>query len=291
MSQFLAVIDPPEVLTCQSLSGNLWRGSPSPSCSRVQASNRTPTVNTVVISCLGDVGVAVDHRYQITGVVEGGAADKSGRLRVGDILLRVNGTCTAALEYERIVSLLRSVDGILELKIMASRGSITDTASDGISEGAAPEAALSSLSSELQPAGTDHSKGLGLVKSKVLAFDLPSPTSGIQSNGACLQTSRSHSHMPRRAQSIAVDGRPSSPLLRRSFVQLRNWQSDKRVTDTLHCRQQSVSSYYAAVYVVVWLFLEFAICIAAVEQVFLVFYLVGFTASVSLILPSWVYSH
>ena len=49
--------------------------------------------------------------------------------------------------------------------------------------------------------------------------------------------------MPRRAMSLANDGRPGSPLARRSYVQLKNWSTEKRMTDTLHSRVKSVSRW------------------------------------------------
>ena len=236
VANFLAIIDPPEATTCRSLAGAKWTSSPT---QRV-AGNRMPSLNTVVISGIGDVGVTVDRHCQITRLVRGGAADKSGRLHVGDILLRVNGTCTAALEYDRVVKSLHSIDGTLELKIMSSSVSITDAASEGMSKGAAPEPSAAETASSPGPQTADNEDRKGVVKSKTLSFDLPSPDSGVQ-NGGELQKRHTGHMLSGRSQSIAVDGRPGSPILRRTFVQLKNWQSEKRSTDTLHCRQQSVS--------------------------------------------------
>jgi hypothetical protein len=226
MAAFLAIIDSPETTTCGSLAGQKKKRSVA---QRV-AGNRIPRprVNTVVISGIGDVGVVIDRHCQITGLVRGGAADKSGRLHVGDILLRVNGTCTAALEYNRVVKSLRNIDGTLELKIMSSTVSVTDAASEGMNRGADPEQSTTEAASSPGPRVD--------VKSKTLTFDVPSPASEIQ-NGGQLQ----NKHSGRRSQ---VDGRPGSPIQRRSFVQLRNWQTEKRSTDTLHCRQQMVHETY-----------------------------------------------
>lgn len=211
MSNFLAIVDPPKSPPCHDVPTGRQRS--------ISARQRNPTLNTVMISCFGDVGVAVDRRYQITKLTQGGAADKSGRLQVGDTLLRVNGTCTAALEYERIVSLLRSVNGNLELKVMASESLVFDAAAKGFNEGAVREEA--------------SGRQEGLRKTRTVAFDMPDDGGGDSRR-------RTESRLM-RSQTIAADGRPSGTLARRNFVQLRNWQADRRYTDTLHSRQFTVS--------------------------------------------------
>uniref|UniRef100_A0A3P8VH42 PDZ domain-containing protein n=1 Tax=Cynoglossus semilaevis TaxID=244447 RepID=A0A3P8VH42_CYNSE len=50
----------------------------------------------------------------------GGAAEQDGRLRVGDILLEVNGVIVSGLSHSKVVDILRKAEGTYEF--MARRG-------------------------------------------------------------------------------------------------------------------------------------------------------------------------
>ena len=82
----------------------------------------TTSIGGVVnLSCHGaNVGLTLDRRtFKITSIEPSSAAGKSDLVHVGDVVLRVNGHCTAALEYERVVDLLANVAaGRIDLKIM-----------------------------------------------------------------------------------------------------------------------------------------------------------------------------
>ncbi|XP_065830378.1 nitric oxide synthase, inducible-like [Oscarella lobularis] len=176
----------------------------------------TTSIGGVVnLSCHGaNVGLTLDRRtFKITSIEPSSAAGKSDLVHVGDVVLRVNGHCTAALEYERVVDLLANVAaGRIDLKIMRN----------------VPKAEpATSLEYNIPPlwVESDHRHNHGEMNGQA-----PSASGGGGGGG----------RMPRRAMSLANDGRPGSPLARRSYVQLKNWSTEKRMTDTLHSRVKSV---------------------------------------------------
>ncbi|KAG7511607.1 tyrosine-protein phosphatase non-receptor type 13-like [Solea senegalensis] len=63
------------------------------------------------------VGGTNGSMLRVKEICSGGVAEQDGRLRVGDILLEVNGVIVSGLSYSKVVDILRKAEGTVQLTI------------------------------------------------------------------------------------------------------------------------------------------------------------------------------
>ncbi|KAM3862683.1 LOW QUALITY PROTEIN: tyrosine-protein phosphatase non-receptor type 13 [Diretmus argenteus] len=63
------------------------------------------------------VGGTNGSMLRVKDICSGGVAEQDGRLRVGDILLEVNGVIVSGLSYSKVVDILRKAEGTVQLTI------------------------------------------------------------------------------------------------------------------------------------------------------------------------------
>uniref|UniRef100_A0A3B4ASW9 Uncharacterized protein n=1 Tax=Periophthalmus magnuspinnatus TaxID=409849 RepID=A0A3B4ASW9_9GOBI len=66
---------------------------------------------------VGNQHVPGDNSIYVTKVIEGGAAQKDGRLQIGDKLIAVNGTCLEEVSHEEAVAALKSTPDVVYLRV------------------------------------------------------------------------------------------------------------------------------------------------------------------------------
>uniref|UniRef100_A0A8C4QU26 Discs, large homolog 2 (Drosophila) n=1 Tax=Eptatretus burgeri TaxID=7764 RepID=A0A8C4QU26_EPTBU len=66
---------------------------------------------------IGNQHIPGDDSIYVTKIIEGGAAQKDGRLHIGDRLLAVNGICLEDVTHEEAVAVLKSTAEVVYLKI------------------------------------------------------------------------------------------------------------------------------------------------------------------------------
>ncbi|XP_069615429.1 disks large homolog 2 isoform X3 [Ranitomeya imitator] len=99
---------------------------------RLYVRRRRPILETVVeiklfkgpkglgFSIAGGVGnqhIPGDNSIYVTKIIEGGAAQKDGRLQVGDRLLMVNNYCLEEVTHEEAVAILKNTSDVVYLKV------------------------------------------------------------------------------------------------------------------------------------------------------------------------------
>uniref|UniRef100_A0A3B4FQK5 PDZ domain-containing protein n=1 Tax=Pundamilia nyererei TaxID=303518 RepID=A0A3B4FQK5_9CICH len=63
------------------------------------------------------VGGTNGSMLRVREICSGGVAEQDGRLRVGDILLEVNGVIVSGLSHSKVVEILRKAEGTVQLTI------------------------------------------------------------------------------------------------------------------------------------------------------------------------------
>uniref|UniRef100_A0A3B5LXJ4 PDZ domain-containing protein n=1 Tax=Xiphophorus couchianus TaxID=32473 RepID=A0A3B5LXJ4_9TELE len=63
------------------------------------------------------VGGANGTMLRVREICSGGVAEQDGRLKVGDILLEVNGVIVSGLSHSKVVDILRKAEGTVQLTI------------------------------------------------------------------------------------------------------------------------------------------------------------------------------
>uniref|UniRef100_A0A8C2EL96 PDZ domain-containing protein n=1 Tax=Cyprinus carpio TaxID=7962 RepID=A0A8C2EL96_CYPCA len=63
------------------------------------------------------VGGANGSTLRVKDICCGGVAEQDGRLRVGDILLEVNGIIVSGLSHGKVVDILRKAEGTVQLTV------------------------------------------------------------------------------------------------------------------------------------------------------------------------------
>ncbi|XP_062376382.1 tyrosine-protein phosphatase non-receptor type 20-like [Sardina pilchardus] len=63
------------------------------------------------------MGGANGSALRVKEICSGGAAQQDGRLRVGDILLEVNGVIVSGLSHSKVVDILRTAEGVVQLTV------------------------------------------------------------------------------------------------------------------------------------------------------------------------------
>uniref|UniRef100_A0A3Q3FJS5 PDZ domain-containing protein n=1 Tax=Labrus bergylta TaxID=56723 RepID=A0A3Q3FJS5_9LABR len=63
------------------------------------------------------VGGTNGSMLRVKDICSGGVAEQDGRLRVGDILLEVNGVIVSGLSHSKVVDILRKAEGSVQLTI------------------------------------------------------------------------------------------------------------------------------------------------------------------------------
>uniref|UniRef100_A0A3B5QZV2 PDZ domain-containing protein n=1 Tax=Xiphophorus maculatus TaxID=8083 RepID=A0A3B5QZV2_XIPMA len=63
------------------------------------------------------VGGANGTMLRVRDICSGGVAEQDGRLKVGDILLEVNGVIVSGLSHSKVVDILRKAEGTVQLTI------------------------------------------------------------------------------------------------------------------------------------------------------------------------------
>uniref|UniRef100_A0A3B3VX77 PDZ domain-containing protein n=2 Tax=Poecilia TaxID=8080 RepID=A0A3B3VX77_9TELE len=63
------------------------------------------------------VGGANGSMLRVREICSGGVAEQDGRLKVGDILLEVNGVIVSGLSHSKVVDILRKAEGTVQLTI------------------------------------------------------------------------------------------------------------------------------------------------------------------------------
>ncbi|XP_054644636.1 discs large homolog 1-like protein isoform X4 [Dunckerocampus dactyliophorus] len=66
---------------------------------------------------VGNQHVPGDNSIYVTKIIEGGAAQKDGRLRIGDKLVAVNGSCLEEVSHEEAVAALKSTPDVVYLRV------------------------------------------------------------------------------------------------------------------------------------------------------------------------------
>ena len=67
-------------------------------------------------------GDGAGELLQIKSIVQGGAADRDGRLRVGDVLVRINGISVLSYSHKKVVELFQSIPLDSDVQIEVRRG-------------------------------------------------------------------------------------------------------------------------------------------------------------------------
>lgn len=67
-------------------------------------------------------GDRIGELLQIRSIVQGGVADRDGNLKVGDVLVRVNGESVVAHNHKRVVDLFQSIPMHSPVKLEVRRG-------------------------------------------------------------------------------------------------------------------------------------------------------------------------
>uniref|UniRef100_A0A3Q3WPA7 PDZ domain-containing protein n=1 Tax=Mola mola TaxID=94237 RepID=A0A3Q3WPA7_MOLML len=71
------------------------------------------------------VGGTNGSMLRVREICSGGVAEQDGRLRVGDILLEVNGVIVSGLSHNKVVDILRKAEGTVQLTICRDFLSLT----------------------------------------------------------------------------------------------------------------------------------------------------------------------
>nr|XP_057930047.1 disks large homolog 1-like isoform X6 [Doryrhamphus excisus] len=66
---------------------------------------------------VGNQHVPGDNSIYVTKIIEGGAAQKDGRLQIGDKLVAVNGSCLEEVSHEEAVAALKSTPDVVYLRV------------------------------------------------------------------------------------------------------------------------------------------------------------------------------
>ncbi|XP_054456293.1 tyrosine-protein phosphatase non-receptor type 13 [Anoplopoma fimbria] len=75
------------------------------------------------------IGGTNGSMLRVKEICSGGVAEQDGRLRVGDILLEVNGVIVSGLSYSKVVDILRKAEGTVQLTICRDIRPLTYTES------------------------------------------------------------------------------------------------------------------------------------------------------------------
>ena len=67
-------------------------------------------------------GDGAGELLQIKSIVQGGAADRDGQLRVGDVLVRINGISVLSYSHKKVVELFQSIPLDSDVQIEVRRG-------------------------------------------------------------------------------------------------------------------------------------------------------------------------
>uniref|UniRef100_A0A669PH25 Discs large MAGUK scaffold protein 3 n=1 Tax=Phasianus colchicus TaxID=9054 RepID=A0A669PH25_PHACC len=140
---------------------------------------------------IGNQHIPGDNSIYITKIIEGGAAQKDGRLQIGDRLLAVNNTNLQDVRHEEAVAALKNTSDMVYLKV-AKPGSLH----------------LNDMYAPPDYASSTHNSSLGYL-------GVRSPHAGIVPNAsACSDTATCHVHGPLcpHLSSISCHPKPSCVL-------------------------------------------------------------------------------
>ncbi|NXK54090.1 DLG3 protein, partial [Chauna torquata] len=101
---------------------------PAPGCSQpaltpLLPSCSPPGLGFSIAGGIGNQHIPGDNSIYITKIIEGGAAQKDGRLQIGDRLLAVNNTNLQDVRHEEAVAALKNTSDMVYLKV-AKPGSL-----------------------------------------------------------------------------------------------------------------------------------------------------------------------